>query len=251
MIQAFIIVLREGFESFLIVAITATYLRKTARQDLLPAVGWGVVVSLLVSSLLAVLFLKGSNQALWEGIFGLIAAFLVTWLVVHMWKTAPHLKQDMESHLATRTVGKTTLAASVGVFVFTVLMISREGMETALLLIQVHEPRIVTGILAGLVAAILMSLAWLRFGYRINLKLFFQVTSIFLLLFVVQIVLYSLHEFSEAGILPNSEAFHLATEPFSPDGRYGKWLSFMMVGFCGLWMMAASLKRRLSGSVRS
>ncbi len=246
MLQAFVIVLREGFESFLIVAITATYLQKTARSNLMPALGWGIVASVIASVILGFLLLRGANQSLWEGVSGLIAAFLVTWLVIHMWRTAPRLKNDMENRLSKATVGKTTAAAFFGVFLFTVLMISREGMETALLLIQVHEPKLVAGILMGLAGAVLMALAWLRFGYLINLKQFFQVTAIFLLLFVAQIVFYSLHEFSEAGLLPNSAAFHLATEPFSAEGRYGRWFSFGMVGVCAIWLIVAWLKDRLT-----
>ena len=246
MLQAFVITLREGLEAFLIVAITATYLQRTARRNLLPAVGWGVATAVVVSIFLGYLFLQGVNQAFWEGVFGLVAAFLVTWLVILMWKTAPRLKQDMESHLAKATSGKTTVAAFLGVFLFTVLMISREGMETALLLMQIHEPRLVTGLLMGLAAAVSMSLAWLRFGSLINLRQFFQVTAIFLFLFVAQIIFHSLHEFSEVGILPNSEAFHLATEPFSAEGRYGKWFSVGMVGVCALWLAGAWLKERFS-----
>ena len=59
---------------------------------------------------------------------------------------------------------------------------------------------------------------------------FFQVTSIFLLLFMVQIAIYSFHEFSEAGVLPNSQVLHEATEPFSPTGIYGSWFSAIAIG---------------------
>ena len=38
MIQAFVITLREGLEAFLIVAISLAYLRKSGRQELVPAV---------------------------------------------------------------------------------------------------------------------------------------------------------------------------------------------------------------------
>jgi high-affinity iron transporter len=112
-------------------------------------------------------------------------------------------------------------------------------METALLLIQIHEPRILTGVFLGIVGAAAMAFAWARFGYLINLKRFFQVTSIFLLLFVVQILIYSFHEFTEAGILPNSEWFHEMSEPFSPDGLYGKWFTFLMIGTCAAWLIGA------------
>ena len=127
----------------------------------------------------------------------------------------------------------------MGVFIFTVLMIAREGMETALLLLQIHEPRIVAGVTLGVLAAAGMSFLWTRFSSLINLKLFFQVTAIFLLLFVGQILIYSFHEFTEAGIFPHSEALHAATEVFSPEGLYGKWFSLGMVFICAVWLCGA------------
>jgi high-affinity iron transporter len=91
-----------------------------------------------------------------------------------------------------------------------------------------------------------MSWAWAHYGHLINLKRFFQVTGLFLLLFTVQIVFYAIHEFSEAGVLPNSEAIHIATEPFSPVGVYGKWFSVLMVGICALWLVVMSMKDRMA-----
>ena len=49
MLQALIIVFREGFESFLTVAIIFAYLRKTGRNWLRPAVWWGIAVSIVAS----------------------------------------------------------------------------------------------------------------------------------------------------------------------------------------------------------
>ncbi len=246
MLQAFIIVLREGFESFLIVAIIFAYLRKTQRGNLIPAVWWGTGISVLTSAIFGFAMLQGANQSLWEGITGVVSAALVSWFVIHMWRTAPHLKKDMEHRLYEKTSHKSLNKAFWGVFFFTLFMITREGMETALLLIQIHTPQVVTGILLGTLAAAGMAFLWGRFGHLINLKLFFQVTSIFLLLFVVQILVYSFHEFTEAGIFPNSEALHIATEPFSPQGLYGKWLTVLMIGTCAVWLLGASLFNRLS-----
>lgn len=250
MLQAFVIVLREGFESFLIIAIIAAYLQKTNRRALMPAVYWGIFASVFLSVLLGYWLLQGANEPLWEGVTGLISAILVTWLVIHMWRTASHLKQDMESRLSRKAALPSTKAAFWGVFAFTTFMIAREGMETALLLIQVHEGRVVMGASLGIVAAVGMAFLWWRLGHLINLKLFFQVTAIFLLLFVGQILLYSFHEFTEAGIFPNSEALHIATEPYSPDGIYGKWISLGMVATCAMWLLGAWFMNLFSNSKR-
>ena len=50
-----------------------------------------------------------------------------------------------------------------------------------------------------------------------------------------------LFHLSEAGLLPNSDFLHVATEKFSPDGLYGKWFSPIMIGICGLWLLGAWL----------
>ena len=245
MFQAFIIVLREGFEAFLVVAIILAYLVKIRRKELLPAAYWGVGASLFASAGLGFLILKTANQPLWEGTFGFVGALLVATLVIHMWKTGSHMKKDMEKRIDRATLGKPSRWAIAGVFLFTVLMVSREGMETAFLLIQVHEPRIVIGIMGGILAAVAMAFLWARFGHLIRLQLFFQVTSIFLLLFVLQILIYSFHEFAEAGVLPNSQALHLATEPFSSGGIYGRWLTPLMISICALWLVGAWILHRI------
>lgn len=243
MVPALIIVFREGFEAFLTVAIILAYLRKTGRDSLRPAVHWGIAVSVLASFALGWVLMR-VNQSLWEGILGVVAAVLVATFVVHVWRTAPHMKRDMEQRLETASSASSQALAAFGVFAFTVLMVTREGMETALMLIQVRNSRFILGSLLGIAAAAAMSWAWAHYGHRINIKRFFQVTGLFLLLFTVQILFYAIHEFSEAGVLPNSEAIHNATEPFSPVGVYGKWFSIAMVGLCAAWLAATSIKDR-------
>src|SRR5437867_9329667 len=162
-----------------------------------------------------------------------------------MWRTGPKLKERMEERLGEVSGRQTGWMAFAGVFLFTVLTVSREGMETALMLLQVRSPRLIWGALLGLAAAASMAWAWARFGHLINVRRFFQVTGIFLLLFMAQVAIYSFHEFSEAGLLPNSDVLHAATEKFSPDGLYGKWFSLVMVSVCAVWLLIGWLKDRL------
>jgi high-affinity iron transporter len=244
MLPALIIVFREGFEAFLTVAIILAYLRKTNRDWLRPAVYWGIAVSIVASFALGWLLMR-VNQSLWEGILGLVAAVLVASFVVHVWRTAPTMKRGMEQRLETASAHASSPLAAFGVFAFTVLMVTREGMETALMLIQVRNTQFILGSLLGIAAAAMMSWAWAHYGHRINIKRFFQVTGLFLLLFTVQIVFYAIHELSEAEVLGRwSETIHNATEPYSPVGVYGKWISVAMVGLCAAWLAAMSLKDR-------
>lgn len=236
MLQATIIVLREGFEAFLIVALILSYLRKSQAHWLRPAVYAGVGISVIASLAAGYALREGVHQSLWEGILGVLTVILVGTLVIQMWRWGPRLKGDVENKLFKFSSLASRRAAFVGVFLFTVLMITREGMEMVVMLFQVRDPRFVSGFVLGFSGAVALAWAWNRFSYLIDLKRFFEVTGIFLLLFLVQVAIYSVHEFSEAGILPYSEAVHVATERFSPVGLYGKWFSLGIVLVCGIWL---------------
>jgi high-affinity iron transporter len=244
MLPAFMITLREGLEAFLIVAISLAYLRKSGRFTLVPAVHWGIVVSLLLSVIAAFLFQRASNQALWEGVLALTAAVLVFTLIVHMWRHAKRLKREIEGRLESSAL-KAGARAFVGVFLFTLLMMTREGMETALLmgtlLFQVRAMDVLTGAAGGTLAAAAVAWLWSRYGHRVNLALFFQVTAVFLVVFVAQLFVYGFHELTEANVLPYSEPLHWATEPYGPDGRYGQYLTYLLVLLPVAWLGVAGV----------
>jgi high-affinity iron transporter len=271
LLQSFIIILREGFESFLLVAVIFSYLRKSGQRQLAPAVYWAIATALGISGGLGYLLFQMQtgnnelierylgatlsrflgNESLREAILGVVAIVMVGTLVIYMWRTGPKLKERMEERLGEVSGRHTGWMAFAGVFLFTVLTISREGMETALMLLQVRSPRLIWGALLGLIAAASMAWAWARFGHLINVRRFFQVTGIFLLLFMAQVAFYSFHEFSEAGLLPNSDAIHAATEKFSADGVYGKWFSVAMISVCAIWLLGAWLFDKLRSRVAS
>ena len=247
MYQAFVITLREGLEAFLIIAISLAYLRKTGRRELIPAIHWGIGVSILLSIGAGLLLAQARNQALWEGILAIAAAALVASLTVHMWRAGRHMKREIEGKLAASSV-RTGRAAFWGVFGFTLLMITREGMETAMLMnaliFQMQAMQILGGAVAGTVVAAFIAYLWSRYGHRVNLGRFFQVTAVFMLVFVAQLLIYGFHELAEANVLPNSEALHWATEPYGPDGAYGQYLTYLLVALPLGWLALASLLNR-------
>jgi high-affinity iron transporter len=251
MLAAFVITLREGLEAFLIVAISLAYLRKSGRRELIPAVHWGIAVAIVISIGAGYLLQRAANQALWEGILALAAAVSVASLTIHMWRSARRIKRDIEGHLHSSTLRQGT-AAFVGVFGFTLLMITREGMETALLmgtlLFQVQAVDVIAGAIFGILLSAFVASLWSRYGHRVNLALFFQVTAVFLLVFVLQLVVYGIHELSEAYMrIPFAEWVHWTTEPYGPDGLYGQYLTYMLVMLPIAWLAGSALfpKREL------
>ncbi len=241
MLQAFVITLREGIEAFLIVAISLTYLRQSGRQALVGAVHWGLAAAIAVSGLAGYLLFHAANQEWLEGPLALVAAASVTWMVVHMWRVGRRMKGDIEGRLRASSE-KPRAAAFVGVFLFTLLMVTREGMETALLLMQLRETLpLVTGALVGVAGAAALAWVWTRYGRRVNLGLFFQVTAIFLFVFVVQLVIAGAHEMAEQNYLPYSAAIHEATEAWGPDSPFGHLLTYLMAILPLAWLAVKAL----------
>jgi high-affinity iron transporter len=241
MLQAFVITLREGLEAFLIVAISLAYLRKSGRAELAKAVHWGIAVAVAVSAVGGYLLFHAANQEWLEGPLALVAAVSVLTLTVHMWRAGRQIKGEIEGHLRS-SAKQAGLAAAIGVFLFTLLMVGREGIETALLLIQLHTtPNLAAGATIGALCAAFVAWLWSRFGHRLNLGLFFQTTAIFLFVFVVQLLISGIHETSEQGYLPFSNAIHEATEAWGPDSSFGHLLSYLLVILPVAWLVIKGL----------
>jgi len=116
---------------------------------------------------------------------------------------------------------------------------------TASLARQQESVHMLWGALIGIALAALLAWGWSRFGHRVNLGLFFQVTSIFLVLFALQLLIYSFHEATEANVLPiDNPYWHIATEPYGPEGEYGAILTYALVLLPGLWIVWAAFGRK-------
>jgi high-affinity iron transporter len=247
-----VVTLREGIEMFLIVAIAAAYLRKTGREALLPAVWWGAAGAVAASIVLGVWLAEVAVLPFWEGVLALVAAVLVASMVIYMLRAAKRMQADIGAGIesAARRPGA---GAWLGVFLFTLLMITREGMEFAFVAAsiagQAGGEALLAGAFMGLVLAGLLAAGWARYGHRVNLGLFFQVTSIFLILFVLQLLFYAFHEFTEANALPIDNAYwHLATEEWT-EGTYANMISLALILVPLAWLGYVSFRKRENGRV--
>jgi high-affinity iron transporter len=246
--QMLVFTLREGIEAFLIVAIAATYLRRTGRAALLPAVWWGTGAALALSIVLGAFLAEYAVTPLAEGLLAAVAAVLVLSMVVYMLGAAKHLRAAIGARLEAAAV-RPGAGAWLGVFLFVLLMITREGMEmafiTASLMRQVETVALVPGALGGILLAALLAAAWLRWGHRVNLALFFQVTALFLAMFALQLLFYAFHEFTETGLLPgiDNAHWHVATEEWA-EGAYAQLYSILMILVPLAWLAWRGLGAR-------
>jgi high-affinity iron transporter len=255
MFQTLMITFREGVEAFLIVAITLAYLRQTQRTQLVAALRWGTAVAVAGSVLLGVLLARvGAMQAIHEAWLALAAFVLVLSCTVHMMRHGKRMAGEIRSKVDA-AAGKGSRGAWLAVFLFVLFMIGREGVETATMLASLAQNQsmqhLLVGGLIGIALAALLALAWARYGRRINLSRFFQVTAIFMVIFSVQLLIYAMHEFFEAGAVPgvDNAYWHLATEELA-EGTIGQAISMVMVlapmGFLALaWWRDRSATRAL------
>jgi high-affinity iron transporter len=253
MLQALLVTFREGIESFLIVGVVSAFLKKTGRSGLLRGVRAGLVISIVTCLAGAWLWLQVPNQPLYEGIAALASALVVGVLLIQMVRSGRHMRAQIEARVA-RAAGdgeRTPMRAIVAVALVTALLVTREGLEAIFYLgVQAlalrgtgHGVSIVVGAVLGLMGAAGAAWSWTRFGHRLNLGIILKVTALFLGLFLLQLVVYGIHELAESGVITGSQAFHDATEIFGPDGPVGHALSYSLLGAPLLYLVWARRAR--------
>ena len=210
MLQTFIITLREGVEAALVIAIAMAYVKRIGRLDLLPAVYRGLLTAVFASFIAAWGFAKiYLNEDAYEGWVLLVSAAFVLSLVIWMNKHGAHVRDEIETGLQKGVArGGDSGGGAWGVFAFVFLMIFREGVETVLLLaaLRLDTSGVLEGVgaIAGIGLAVLFGFSFVRGTIRVNLKQFFRMTTVILMVVVAQLTLTGLHELSESQILPSS-----------------------------------------------
>jgi len=206
MLQTFVITLREGVEAALVIAIAVAYVKRIGRLDLMPAVYRALLTAVVASFIAAWGFAKiNLNDDAYEGWVLLVSAAFVLSMVIWMNRHGVHVKTEIETGLQK---GTSSARAGWGVFLFVFLMIFREGVETVLLLaaLRLDTSGILEalGAVLGIGLAVVFGVSFVRGTIRVNLKQFFRMTTVILMVVVAQLTITGLHELSESQILPSS-----------------------------------------------
>lgn len=207
-----VVTLREGFEAALVVAIVLSFLEGTGRRAWFRAVWTGVVAGIAASVLVAgTLFaidaeLEGRSEAIFEGTVMLIAATLVIWMVFWMRSRARTIRAELRQ----RVDDAVTQGSAVGVALVAFAAVFREGVESGVFLVgSFSDTNPLVAVLSaalGLLVAGALGYAFYRGAERLDLRRFFHVTSVLLVLVAAWLFSGGVHELSEAGVLPESEA---------------------------------------------
>jgi len=220
--SSFLITLREGLEISLVLAILISYLVKSNRSQEQSAVWLGSGIAALLCVALGLAFhliaggLNGHVEQAVEGVLATLAASVLTWMVFWMRKNARTLGGELRAKVDAAT---TTRALLVIAFI----AVLREGLETVLFLLSAETTsssggEVVLGGIIGLAVAAVLGYLVYAGGNKLNLKTFFNITGILLVLFAAGLAGKAIHEFRE---LIEWEAGWLISSPWTiPSGPF-------------------------------
>lgn len=209
-LPTFVITLREGVEAALVVGIVLALLKKAKQSRLNPWVYAGVGVGIVVSALIGLLFgalirvIGAINpqyttvvEPALEGIFGVLAIGMLSWMLIWMTKQARFMKATVEGSITEALTQNSN--AGWGVFSLILFAVLREGFETVLFVAANFQQGFMPafGAIAGLAAAAGIGVLLFKWGVKINIRQFFQVMGAFLVLIVAGLVVSSLQNFDE------------------------------------------------------
>ncbi len=199
---------REGLEASLIVGIVLAYLAKTDNRRHFNTIWLGTAAAVAVSIVTgAALFftvgaLEGRAEQIFEGAAMLSAVAVLTWMIFWMRKQAVNIKRELEAKIE----GAIAAGSAVGLASVVFFAVLREGWETALFLFAISEsstPWVTAiGAVIGLAIAITLGVALYMGSRRLNLRQFFTITGVLLIVFAAGLLAHGIHEFQEAGVLP-------------------------------------------------
>jgi len=207
----FIIVFRETLEASLIVGIIYTILIKNELYDSIKKLWIGVAAALVFSILVGYLvyilkesFSNESARALFESVFMFITAGLIWYVIFWLSKHVSDRKQiEAETNTAVQ-------ASTWGIFFVIFFSILREGFETAIFLLgsfSMTGSFSYLGFIIGAALAILIGYLVVVQGRKINLRSFFQSTTLLLVFLASGMIAYGSHEVE--SYLVKSDNLHL------------------------------------------
>jgi len=237
MLVPFLIMLREGVEAALVVAIIAGYLVRTGRAQALGAVWIGIAVAVLLCAALGVALEATASempqkiQELFEAAVGVFAVIVLTAMVFWMGRAARSIRATLHAGIdAAFASGSAGRALAVLAF----FAVAREGLESVLFLIAAWQQREDVGIEAlfgavlGVAVAIAIGIAVYRGSRRLDLARFFRWTGVFILFVAAGLASGALRSLHEAGLWNHLQTIAFDTSELLPaDGPIGTLLSGM------------------------
>ena len=224
---SFLVALREGIEATLIISILLAYLKQIGARDRQTLVWWGtglaVVVSVLVGTVIFVAGaeFEGEAEEVFEGLVTLAAVGVLTWMIFWMRRQGARVKSHLQERVDTALLG-----GGIALAAMAFVAVLREGIETALFIFAAAKGTAVEsggvgsqvlGALLGIALAVALGVLLYRGGLKLNLRSFFRITGLLLIVVAAGLFGFALHELQEAGWLPILEGTAFDISGSLPD----------------------------------
>ena len=212
-VTSFLITFRETIEAALVIGILLTYVIKIKKRRLRGDIWIGTLAGIALSIVVGVLFhyVLGNFEEFEEIIEGfsmILAAVLLTWMIIWMTETGRDMRNTLESRIDFSIRNQQRL----GLIFLAFISVLREGIETVIFLsgieaVEGNQSVVLWSGLAGIAVALTISIILFFSGKKINLRLFFGITSIILILFASGMLAHGFHELQELGWFGQETAF--------------------------------------------
>jgi len=209
MFTGFLLSFREGLEAALIIGILLGTLKKLNRIKQQKFIWLGTGTAILLSILAAIILnyigatFEGRSEEIFEGITMLLAASILTWVIIWMQSQSQSINKKLEVDVKSAALKDNGFALFSLVF----LSVFREGVELAIFLtaaaISSENTQVIIGAMLGLTAVVILAILLFRNLFKLDLAKFFRVSSIVLIFFAAGLVAHGVHELNEVGIIPS------------------------------------------------
>lgn len=266
MLASFFLSFREGLEAALIIGVILGALKKTGRGKSALTVWMGTGLAVLLSILSGVLLnrlgasFEGRAEEIFEGTAMILAALILTWVILWMQSQSRSVGKKLENDVRQAVLKDSALA----LFFVAFLAVIREGIELAFFLtaaaMNADSSQVLLGAALGLAAVIVVAVLLFNSLVRLDISMFFRVTSVILILFAAGLVAHGVHEFNEAGVIPPVIEHVWDINPLLDENSTTGLLLKTLVGYNGnpsltevisyllyfvvLWLSGLSLSRR-------
>jgi len=210
MLAGFLIGFREALEAALIVGVLISLLYRTKRELMAKWVWSGVVLALIASVTTWMIFeifvgeFSKKNEELFEGLLYLVAAILITTVILHV---IGHASKEILENKAERAI---EIREAFGIGLLAFVSVWREGVETVIFIgAGTESSSAIAGLFIGIVLAAAIGYVLFPTTKNLDIRFMFNVSTSLLLGFAAYLVMKAIHEFGEIGFMGIPESFPL------------------------------------------
>jgi len=210
MLAGFLIGFREALEAALIVGVLISLLYRTKRELMTKWVWSGVVLALIASVLTWMIFeifvgeFSKKNEELFEGLLYLVAAILITTVILHV---IGHASKEILENKAERAI---EIREAFGIGLLAFVSVWREGVETVIFIgAGTESSSAIAGLFIGIVLAAAIGYVLFATTKNLDIRFMFNVSTSLLIGFAAYLVMKAIHEFGEIGFMGIPESFPL------------------------------------------